>query len=152
MEEDWALWFLRCLSVEQTLTCVYHSFMKPLIHKCPIQLGSHTWLLPFTFNLVFHSFFLKVMVGTPLLLGISCPSAEHWSLFPRSQHRGRGVASACNCSSFPSQSAGGRYKVSLPRSASLPAPLTSSLRGFWKTHPHIRHFCQWENVFLFLNN
>lgn len=56
-EEDWALWFLRCLSVEQTLTFVYHSFMKLLIHKCPGQLGSHTWLLPFTFNLVFHSLF-----------------------------------------------------------------------------------------------
>lgn len=88
----------------------------------------------FTWFFLF-SFLLTVPVGTPLFLGISCPPAEeHWSLFPGSPHRGRGVERVCNCSSFPSEGLGVRHTVSLPRSASLPAPYTSSLRGVWKTN------------------
>lgn len=99
---------------------------------------SFHWILTWFF---LHSLLLNLHVGTPLLLGISCPPAEErWSLFPRSQHRGRGVESACNCSSFPSQGLGVGHKVSLPRSASLPAPFTSSLRDFRKTHPPPRAF------------
>lgn len=108
--------FLRCLPVERTLKSVYlhlwsHWYTNGLSGWVATNGSFHsalTWFL-------ILSFLFKVMLGTPLLLGISCPSAEeHWSLFPTSQHRGRGVESACNCSSFPSRSPEGGYEVTSP--------------------------------------